>query len=122
METARLALQKACERLTIIEKPSRLSKLGTQRKSAQVTANEAMLTAPVHDFKSLRSVVESFESEWKGGQKSVGLCMFVLHAILNVLARLVNAFGRCVRNSTIIGRRSQSFRLKTCTLLLYVEV
>lgn len=71
MEAARLALQKACTQIEADEKPSSWKKMGLQRKPARATANEAMLNSFVHDFKGLQAVVESFESEWKDGQKKV---------------------------------------------------
>lgn len=72
METASLALQKACKEVETEEKkPSTLGKMRLARKSAREIANEAVLSSFVHDFKGLQAVVESFESEWKNGQNKV---------------------------------------------------
>ncbi|OSS52612.1 hypothetical protein B5807_02486 [Epicoccum nigrum] len=72
METARLALEKACKEIGQIEEKSSRSRLGLIRKSARTTANKAMLGSFVHDFAGLQAVVGNFESEWKGGQTTVG--------------------------------------------------
>jgi hypothetical protein len=61
-------LEKALKQVESVEKPS---KLGFSRKSARSVANEAVIGSSVHDFQGLRTVVETFESEWKGGQKQV---------------------------------------------------
>ena len=77
MEAATLALQKACKQVETDERPSTLSKMGLQRKSARAVANEAVLSSFAHDFKGLQTVVDRFESQWKDGQKEVILDRFI---------------------------------------------
>ncbi|KAF3039788.1 hypothetical protein E8E12_009144 [Didymella heteroderae] len=74
MEAARLALQKAYTQLERDEKPSTLAKHRFSRNtpSPRATANEAVVNAFAHDFKSLQAVVEKFETNWKGNQNNVG--------------------------------------------------
>jgi hypothetical protein len=96
LEAARLALQKAYKQLETDEKPSTLAKLGFSRKtpSPRTTANEAVLNAFSHDFKSLQAIVERFESNWKGNQNKVSDTMAFTHHHSDALAQVGQRFRK----------------------------
>ncbi|KAF3003191.1 hypothetical protein E8E13_009495 [Curvularia kusanoi] len=73
MEAARLKLETALKEIEQAEaKPSGRAKLGLTRKPPRTTANKALADLRVRDLAGLKTVVESFESDWKDEQTIIG--------------------------------------------------
>ncbi|RYN64160.1 hypothetical protein AA0118_g4286 [Alternaria tenuissima] len=67
-ETARLLLLKTRHMFETPEQPSTLVKMGFSRKTARMTANEALESRNVYGFTQLSDYVNGLESAWKSKQ------------------------------------------------------